>query len=241
VRQHGILTPNFAILQTRKERLPKELRFPLIVKPIAEGSSKGVHHTSVVDTEDELRQAAREMIAKYDQPALVEDYISGREFTVGMLGERRPKVLPPMEVVFLDQAEQHPVYSFEFKQDWSQKIRYDVPAKLEPAQQKALEKAARESFIALGCRDVARVDFRMDNQGRAFFLECNPLPGLAPGWSDLVLIAKAAGLEYNALIAEILSGAIRRYKERERERRDEKRGPGVPVLVEVPKIAPGTP
>src|SRR2546429_3941660 len=225
VRQHGILTPNFITLQTGKERLPRDLKFPLIVKPVAEGSSKGVHHTSVVETEAELREAAREMIAKYDQPALVEDYVAGREFTVGLLGERRPKVLPPMEVVFLDQAETRPVYSFEFKQDWSSKIRYDVPAHLEPAQLKALERAARECFIALGCRDVARVDFRMDEQGKVYFLECNPLPGLTPGWSDLVLIAKAAGIEYHALIAEILSGAIRRHKERERERRSEARTP----------------
>src|SRR3954463_6323663 len=224
VRQHGILTPNFFTMNTGKERLPKDLRFPLIVKPVAEGSSKGVHATSVVENEAELREAAQKMIAKYDQPALVEDYIGGREFTVGMLGERRPKVLPPMEVVFLDQEQKRPVYSFEFKQDWSSKIRYDVPAKLEPSQLRALERSARECFIALGCRDVARVDFRMDPSGKIYFLECNPLPGLTPGWSDLVLIAKAAGIEYNALLAEILSGAIRRYKERERERRETERG-----------------
>jgi D-alanine-D-alanine ligase len=234
VRQHGILTPNFVTLQTGKERLPRELmKFPLIVKPVAEGSSKGVHHTSVVETEAELREAAREMIAKYDQPALVESYVAGREFTVGLLGERRPKVLPPMEVVFLA-AEKHPVYSFEYKQDWSSKIRYDVPAHLEPSQLRALERAARECFIALGCRDVARVDFRMDEQGKVYFLECNPLPGLTPGWSDLVLIAKAAGIEYHALIAEILSGAVRRYKERERERRESAR---VPVAQSVPPPA----
>ncbi len=223
VRQHGILTPNFFIMNTGKERLSRDLEFPLIVKPIAEGSSKGVHATSVVENETELREAAQKMVAKYDQPALVEDYIGGREFTVGMLGERRPKVLPPMEVVFLDGSETRPVYSFEFKQDSSSKIRYDVPARFEAAQLKALERAARECFIALGCRDVARVDFRMDEQGKLYFLECNPLPGLTPGWSDLVLIAKAAGIEYSALIAEILSGAIRRYKERERARRSEAR------------------
>ena len=223
VRGHGILTPNFIQLVTGKERLPKDLRYPVIVKPNAEGSSKGVHATSVVENEAELRETASKMIDKYDQPALVEEYIGGREFTVGLLGERRPKVLPPMEVVFLDQAQKRPVYSFEFKQDWSTKIRYDVPAALEPQQLKALERAARECFIALGCRDVARVDFRMDEHGKIYFLECNPLPGLTPGWSDLVLIAKAAGIEYNALISEILSGAIRRYKERERERRGEQR------------------
>ncbi len=240
VRQHGILTPNFFTMSTGKERLPKDLRFPLIVKPVAEGSSKGVHATSVVENEGELREAAQRMIAKYDQPALVEDYIGGREFTVGMLGERRPKVLPPMEVVFLDDSETRPVYSFEFKQDWSSKIRYDVPARLEPAQLRALERAARECFIALGCRDVARVDFRMDQQGKIYFLECNPLPGLTPGWSDLVLIAKAAGIEYDALIAEILSGAIRRYKEREREKRTEARGPDAvgKLLNGAPSVPP---
>jgi D-alanine-D-alanine ligase len=230
VRQHGILTPNFFTMTTGKERLPKDLHFPLIVKPIAEGSSKGVHTTSVVENEAELRESAREMIQKYDQPALVEDYIGGREFTVGMLGERRPKVLPPMEVVFLDQKESRPVYSFEFKQEWSTKIRYDVPAQLEPAQLRALKEAARETFIALGCRDVARVDFRMDEQGKVYFLECNPLPGLTPGWSDLVLIAKAAGIGYDGLINEILSGAIRRYKERERERRSEGARAPVPPI-----------
>ena len=239
VRQHGIRTPDFFTMTTGKERLPKDLRFPLIVKPVAEGSSKGVHSTSVVENESELRESAQSLIAKYDQPALVEDYIGGREFTVGMLGERRPKVLPPMEVVFLDAAQTRPVYSFEFKQDWSSKIRYDVPARLEPAQLKSLERAARECFMALGCRDVARVDFRMDEGGKIYFLECNPLPGLTPGWSDLVLIAKAAGIEYHPLIAEILSGAIRRYKERERERRSEARGPeskanGAPISVPPP-------
>jgi D-alanine-D-alanine ligase len=126
-----------------------------------------------------------------------------------------------MEVVFLDTVETRPVYSFEFKQDWSSKIRYDTPAQLEPAQLRALERAARECFVSLGCRDVARVDFRMDASGKIYFLECNPLPGLTPGWSDLVLIAKAAGIEYNALISEIMSGAIRRYKERRRASRQE--------------------
>ncbi|HZX95664.1 MAG TPA: ATP-grasp domain-containing protein [Myxococcales bacterium] len=255
VRQHGIPTPDFFIMTTGKERVPKDMSFPMIVKPVAEGSSKGVHATSVVENEAELREAAQKMIVKYDQPALVEDYIGGREFTVGMLGERRPKVLPPMEVVFLDKEQTRPVYSFEFKQDWSSKIRYDVPASLEPGEQKALERAARECFIALGCRDVARVDFRMDEHGKIYFLECNPLPGLTPGWSDLVLIAKAAGIEYNALISEILSGAFRRYKERERERRSEMRAPEVvkplngngevsvppPANAEEPRSAPAIP
>ncbi|HUB06051.1 MAG TPA: ATP-grasp domain-containing protein [Myxococcales bacterium] len=226
VRQHGILTPDFVLMQSGKERLPKEMRFPVIVKPVAEGSSKGVFGKSVVDNEPELRELARELAARYRQPALVESYIGGREFTVGMLGERRPKVLPIMEVVFTGN-DPTPVYDFQSKLDWNQRVRYDAPAKLEPAQQREIERAARGVFAALGCRDVARVDFRMDAEGRVYFLECNPLPGLTPGWSDLVMIAQAGGLDYRGLIGEILACGIRRYQERERERRREERSAAV--------------
>jgi D-alanine-D-alanine ligase len=218
VRTHGILTPDYLVMHTGKERLPRELGFPLLVKPVAEGTSKGVTRKSVVSDEGELREVAREMIAKYRQPALAEQYISGREFTVGLLGERRPRVLPPMEIVFLDATNPTPIYSFEMKQDWSREIRYEVPARLGERELDRLERAARETFSALGCRDVARIDFRIDPEGRIFFIECNPLPGLTPGWSDLVLIAQAAGIEYRALIGEILSFAVRRHQERERAR-----------------------
>jgi len=193
-------------------------RFPLIVKPVAEGTSKGVTGKSVVHDEVELREMARELVQKYRQPALVEQYIAGREFTVGLLGERRPRVLPPMEIVFLDAGDATPVYSFDMKQEWSRRIRYEVPARVSERESERLERSARECFSALGCRDVARLDFRMDAQGRVFFIESNPLPGLTPGWSDLVLIAQAAGLPYRDLIGEILSFGIRRHQERERER-----------------------
>jgi D-alanine-D-alanine ligase len=219
VRTHGVLTPDYVVMAGGKERLPRELQsFPLIVKPVAEGTSKGVTSRSVVRDEAELREVAREIIARYRQPALVEQYIAGREFTVGLLGERRPRVLPPMEIVFLDPGDDTPVYSFEMKQEWSKRIRYEVPARVSERELERLERASRDCFAALGCRDVARLDFRMDAQGRIFFIESNPLPGLAPGWSDLVLIAEAAGLSYRDLIGEILSPAVRRYQERERER-----------------------
>jgi D-alanine-D-alanine ligase len=224
VRTHGILTPDYLVMHTGKERLPKELsRFPLLVKPVAEGTSKGVTRKSIVNDEGELREKAREMIAKYRQAALVEQYVAGREFTVGLLGERRPRVLPPMEIVFLDASDPTPIYSFELKQEWNDLVRYEVPARLTPRELDRLEKAARECFAALGCRDVARIDFRMNAEGHLYFIESNPLPGLTPGWSDLVLIAQAAGIEYRALIGEILSFAIRRYQEREREREKARR------------------
>ncbi len=132
-----------------------------------------------------------------------------------------------MEIVFLDENDKTPVYSFEHKLEWNDRIRYDVPAKLDAGQLDKLKTAARGAFMALGCRDVARIDFRMDEQGRVYFIECNPLPGLTPGWSDLVLIAQGAGMDYRTLIGEILSGAIRRYKEREARKAAEFKDVGV--------------
>ncbi len=219
VRQAGIPTPNFQLMTTGKERLDKQFeKWPLMVKPVAEGSSKGVLKKSVCNTEAELREVVREMVTKYQQPALVEEFIGGREFTVGLLGERRPKVLAPMEIVFLDKTDKTPIYKFEDKLEENDRIKYEVPAKLDAKQLDTLKSAARVAFMALGARDVARLDFRMDDKGRFYFLECNPLPGLTPGWSDLVLIAQGEGMDYRTLIGEILSGAIRRYKEREARR-----------------------
>lgn len=239
VRQAGIHTPTFQLMHTGKERLNKEFTtFPLIVKPVAEGSSKGVVSKSVCQNEAELRDVVKELVGKYKQPALIEEYIGGREFTVGLLGERRPRVLPPMEIVFLDKEEKNPVYSFQHKLDWNDRIRYDAPAKLEPALLEKLRTAARGSFMALGCRDVARIDFRMDDKGRIYFIECNPLPGLTPGWSDLVLIAQGAGMDYRTLIGEIMAPAIRRYKEREARRAADEHGPAK-VLLEKPSDKTG--
>lgn len=221
VRAAGIDTPNFQLMNTGRERLDKQFtRWPLMVKPVAEGSSKGVVSKSVCNTEAELREVVKEMVERYKQPALIEEYIGGREFTVGLLGERRPEVLPPMEIVFTDKSDSTPIYKFEDKLEANDRIRYEAPAKLLPGQLERMRAAARGAFMALGCRDVARIDFRMDEDERIYFLECNPLPGLTPGWSDLVLIAQGEGMDYHTLIGEILSGAIRRYKEKESRRRD---------------------
>jgi D-alanine-D-alanine ligase len=217
--QHDILTPRFQLMESPRERLSPDMRFPLIVKPNAEGSSKGIGSTSVVDTEEELRAAVKLCVDRYRQPALVEEYIAGREFTVGLLGDKRPRVLPPMEIRFKKDTAR-PVYDYSVKQEWEEHVFYECPAKLTEAEQKAIEKIARATFWALDCRDVARVDMRMDNEGRIYVLEVNPLPGLTPGYSDLVLIAKAIGMEYDQLIAEIMVGGLRRMRDKRREERE---------------------
>lgn len=218
--QHDILTPKFQVMESHRERLSPDMKFPLIVKPNAEGSSKGIGSTSVVDNEDDLREKVKELIERYRQPALVEEYIAGREFTVGLLGDKRPRVLPPMEIKFKKKDNPRPVYDYGVKQEWEEYVYYECPAKLTEAEQKAMEKIARATFWALDCRDVARVDMRMDAEGRIYVLEVNPLPGLTPDYSDLVLIAKACGMEYDQLIAEIMQGGLRRLREKKREERE---------------------
>jgi D-alanine-D-alanine ligase len=216
VRQAGIPTPEFILLRTGKERLPRHMRFPVIIKPNAEGSSKGVVGVNVVEDEAQLRELAIELINKYHQPVLVEEYLPGREFTLGLLGEYRPKVLPPMEIVYLDPNVKRPVYTFGHKLDYSSEIRYEAPAVVDKRLRAELERVGRSAFMALGCSDVARIDVRLDARGKVHFIECNPLPGLTPGWSDLCLIAEAAGMDYRTLVGAIMAPSLRRMKARRR-------------------------
>jgi D-alanine-D-alanine ligase len=214
VKEEHVLTPDYIQIITGKEKLPSSLKFPIILKPAAEGSSKGIFDSSVVNSEEELRSLAYRLIEKYKQPIMAEQYIKGREFTVGLLGNKKPKILPIMEIVFLDKNRPHPVYSFEYKLNYSKDVRYDIPAQVSPSLQSKIEKTARQCFDILACRDVARIDFRVDAKEDVYFLECNPLPGLAPDWSDLCLMAKVANLDYKLLIAEILAPALKRFRER---------------------------
>jgi D-alanine-D-alanine ligase len=209
VAHAGIATPG-AALMTGDE--PLTVRLPAIAKPNAEGSSKGVHPSSVARTESELRTIVRSLYARYQQPILVEEFLPGREFTVGILGDGEggcsPHPLPPMEIVFLRPADTLPIYSFADKLDWNETLRYDRPAVMDEALQKDVLSVAVGAWRALGCRDVARVDIRINAAGKASFIECNPLPGLTPGWSDLCLIAEADGLGYAALIGRIAKRAL---------------------------------
>jgi D-alanine-D-alanine ligase len=243
LRQHGIPTPEFQLFETGRERISPRLRFPVIAKPNQEGSSKGVSaHVSVVDDEEGLRAVVKDIIDRYRQPAIVEDYIPGREFTVGLLGDKRPRVLPPMEILFKDGNNKRPVYDFQIKQEWEKHVYYECPAKLTPAELKAIEKVCRETFDALDCRDVARVDLRMTAEGEIFVLEVNPLPGLTPGYSDLCLIAKAANIDYRSLIGEILAGGLKRLREKRRaEAAKEATASGSPVAASTPAAANGGP
>jgi D-alanine-D-alanine ligase len=212
VRDAGVPTARSVVMKTGDEPIAG-LVFPLLVKPNAEGSSKGVHPRSVVEDERALRETVHALIGKYGQDILVEEFLPGREFTVGLVGaQKAPRVLPPMEIVFVEPDSKHPIYAFGEELDWTQKIRYDRPAQMDAALAREVEEAALGVWRALGCRDVARVDLRQDARGRVCFIECNPLPGLTPGWSDLCLIAESAGLTHQALIGEIMKPAFARLE-----------------------------
>lgn len=184
------------------------LGFPLVVKPAYEGSSKGILDKSVVDTPDELREALERIVIQYRQPALVEKYIEGDELTVGILGNSPPRVLGIMRVL-PQQTEQRFIYSLEVKRDWQRRVHYECPARLSATDAEAVEQAALTAWKALGCRDVARIDFRL-RHGTPYFLEANPLPGLSPVSGDLVLLAGYMGISHTELIAGILQAAIER-------------------------------
>jgi D-alanine-D-alanine ligase len=212
VAQAGYPTAPFLVMTAENAPLPAGFVFPAIVKPVAEGSSKGVLKTSVVENEAELRSLVRTIVEKYKQGALVEAFLPGREFTVALLGETEPRMLPPMEIAFINPEAKHPVYAFDHKLDWSTELRYDRPAKVDPELLAEIERVAKGAFFALGCRDLARIDVRLDAAGRVNFIEVNPLPGLSPGWSDMCLVAESDGLDYRALIGTILEPAIRRFR-----------------------------
>jgi len=181
---------------------------PLFVKPAFEGSSKGIGAHSLVHRQIDLAEAIGECGNDYQQPVLVEEFIDGDELTVGLIGNDPPTVLGIMRVVPL--RDDGPfVYDLDVKRNWRQRVRYEIPARLKADGDHAVRQAALAAFRALGCRNVARIDFRL-RDGVPYFLEANPLPGLSPGSSDLVLLAEGVGIEYQELIGQILEAATAR-------------------------------
>jgi D-alanine-D-alanine ligase len=189
------------------EPLP-EVCFPAIVKPVCEGSSKGIRDgASVVRDPRALAQQVRRVIERYGQPALVETYIEGAELTAAVLGGERPRVAALMQAIPLRGDPHQFVYSLEAKRDWRNRVRYAVPPELPDSALAELSSATLAVFAALGCRDVARIDFRVTRAGKPVFLEANPLPGLSPEKGDIVIATRAAGLSYDELIGAIIERA----------------------------------
>lgn len=211
--QDGISTPNYRLLGGLPKAVDLGLRFPVIVKPNHEGTSKGIDDKSVARSPEDLQVALVSLWTKFRSPILVEEYIEGREFTIGILGNSTLKLLGPMEIVFTPEAGPFPVYSFEAKQRSINPLcRFVCPVLLGRELDRKISAFAKKAFQSLGCRDVARIDFKVDPRGNLYFLEVNPLPGLAPAFSDLVVLGERSGMSYEILIKRILTPAIQRWR-----------------------------
>lgn len=210
VRDAGVPTPDFALIEHAGQIDGIDLPFPLFVKPVAEGSSKGVSGRSLVHTRGQLRRVCVELMGRFRQGVLVERYLPGREFTVGILGTGdRARALGAMEVHLLADAEPG-AYSYANKQDYARVVRYTLVD----------DQAGREACAAglaawrvLGGRDAGRVDLRADEAGRVQFLEVNVLPGLDPERSDLPILARLCGMDYDTLLEHIVASAVERVEE----------------------------
>ncbi len=199
----GIHTPPFRLIKNVDELKNIDLQFPLFLKPVAEGSSMGIRKHSVAKTEEELRAVAEWILSQYRQGCLVEEFAPGREFCVGILGNQNPEMLPVAEI-----STHGDFYSYELKTKHQKKIT--CPANIAEAAAKQMREMATEIYSAIGCRDLARVDFKLDRNRRPSFLEINPLPGLSEEYGIFPEQARASGICYHDLINNILSHAIKR-------------------------------
>lgn len=208
----NIVTPKYQLIKSSDFILDPDLTFPLIVKPNDEGSSKGISDLAIVDNEEQLVRLVSKNLNLYGRPLLLEEYIKGREFTVGVLGNGADtRVFEPMEISYLSEERQNRIYSYNVKVNYKKYVEYICPPKLDKETTEMMKKTAAEIYTALDCRDFSRIDFRLSDDGILYFIEINPLPGLAPGYSDYPMLAEFCGMDYNSLILNVLNSALKRY------------------------------
>jgi D-alanine-D-alanine ligase len=210
VRDFGIPTAKFKVIDDIQELCHISLEYPLFAKPVAEGTGKGINHNSVIESDAQLMEVCEYLLARFAQPVLIEEFLSGREFTVGVLGNGdRAYVLGIMEIQ-VPQDSKANIYSYNAKEQCEKLVNY-VPYR-KGSLYRQIEQLALKSYRALRCSDAARVDIRCDNKGIPCFLEINPLPGLHPTHSDLSMIATQEGMSYTELIGEIIQSALSRLR-----------------------------
>jgi D-alanine-D-alanine ligase len=209
IRDLGIPTPAFAVIETPEEIAGICIPFPLFAKPVAEGTGKGVTAASKIADRAGLERVCLSLLKTFRQPVLVEAFLPGREFTVGIIGTGAEAFAPGiLEVHFTEKAEKE-VYSYANKEDWHGRIEYRLAA---DATARLAEKTALAAWRGLGCRDGGRVDLRADADGIPQFMEVNPLAGLRPEHSDLPILCELTGMPYRELIAGIMRSALNRIR-----------------------------
>jgi D-alanine-D-alanine ligase len=223
LRAHRVPTADWVLVRSARELAERraELRsYPLFAKPVHEGSSKGITERNLVSSADALEPIVVELLERYQQPVLVETFLPGAEFTCGVLGNgAEARVLPLVGMNFgALPAGALPIYGFEAKWLWDRPDEpldiFECPARISDALRREIEDVVARTFLALGCRDWSRIDVRLDADGRPNVVEVNPLPGILPDAADnscLPKAARAAGLDYDALIGACLQAAAARH------------------------------
>lgn len=218
---YNIKTPRFITASSLNDLKGLKLSFPVIIKPIGEGSSKGIFDSSFITNEDELKKAVVNNFETYNQPSLIEEFLPGREFTVAIIGnEENTAVLPIVEINF-DQlpVDMTPIYSYEAK--WIVDRREDpleiftCPAVLDKRLERKIKNIALKTYNILRCKDWSRIDIRLDAFGQPNIIEVNPLPGILPNPKDNSCFPKAArafGLDYNQMLNQVLYVSAKRHK-----------------------------
>ena len=207
----GIPTPRFKKVEKLGDLEGLNLPYPLFIKLCYEGSSKGVRLDSKVWDLRSLKEKTGWLLETYRSPVLVEEFIQGPEFTVGILGNENPSVLGVMQIEIKGVPPSEAIYSLEIKREWEEKVQYLCPPPIDFSLLKKIEGVALRSYQVLECRDVSRVDIRVGGDGEAYFLEVNPLPGLSPVYGDLPIIAKRMGWTYDRLVKSIFHHALKRH------------------------------
>jgi D-alanine-D-alanine ligase len=205
----GIPTPEFAVVESPSDIDAVRLPFPLFAKPVAEGTGKGISAASKITTRKDLDSVCRVLLKAFDQPVLLETFMPGREFTVGITGTGAAAAAVGAIEVLLNKDAEPGSYSYTNKKKFEEYVQYRL-VKDEMAQ-KAVE-VSLAAWRGLGCRDGGRIDLRADAQGVPRFLEVNPLAGLNPDISDLPILCHLAGMSYQELIKRIMESALKRLK-----------------------------
>jgi D-alanine-D-alanine ligase len=210
VEKAGLPTPQFAVVENMADVKNVKLPYPLFAKPIAEGTGKGISPASCISSFEDLQGVCGELLQRFDQPVLVETYLCGREFTVGLLGSGdEARVLGTLEIVLLSNAEPG-AYSYTNKERCEELVRYDFVSGINDEEVQEAERIALAAWKELQGRDGGRIDLRSDGNGQPSFIEANPLAGLHPEHSDLPMIATKVGMPYQQLINEIVQSATKR-------------------------------
>ena len=206
VRDIGLATADFALVERLEDVDKINMPFPLFAKPVAEGTGKGIGAISKITSKAELFESCKYLLEKFKQGVLVERYLSGREFTVGIVGTgSKARVIGAMEVLFENGDTE--AYSYHNKKNYQDAVKY---VKIDDASFQSVTDLALSAWRGLGCRDGGRIDVRCDDDARPCFIEVNPLAGLNPEDSDLPIIARMYGIDFDELIRMIIESAIER-------------------------------